>query len=265
MKQLFPQRPTVFGMIHVRALPGTPMYSGEAGLILEKAILEARIYRDAGVDGIIIENMHDTPYLNRTVGPEIVAWMTRVGAAVKAESELGCGVQVLAGANKEAMAVAQAAGLDFIRAEGFVFGHVADEGWMDASAGELLRYRKQIGAEHIRIITDIKKKHSAHALTADVDLVETAKAAAFFRADGVIVTGTSTASPADGDAVKTVQSAVDMPVYVGSGITLENVHEYAHADGLIVGSWVKEKGYWANELDPQRVTALMEKVRKLRG
>ena len=25
------------------------------------------------------------------------------------------------------------------RAEGFVFGHVADEGWIDASAGPLLR------------------------------------------------------------------------------------------------------------------------------
>lgn len=50
-------------------------------------------------------------------------------------------------------------GLDFIRAEGFVFSHVADEGLMNACAGELLRYRKHIGAEHIQIFTDIKKKH----------------------------------------------------------------------------------------------------------
>ena len=46
--------------------------------------------------------------------------------------------------------------MDFIRAEGFIFGHVADEGWMDAQAGELLRYRKNIGAEQIKIFTDIK-------------------------------------------------------------------------------------------------------------
>lgn len=50
-------------------------------------------------------------------------------------------------------------GLDFIRAEGFVFAHVADEGLLNAGAGDLLRYRKQIGAEHVQIFTDIKKKH----------------------------------------------------------------------------------------------------------
>lgn len=56
-------------------------------------------------------------------------------------------------------ACCKCSGLDFIRAEGFVFSHVADEGLMNACAGELLRYRKHIGAEHIQIFTDIKKKH----------------------------------------------------------------------------------------------------------
>jgi predicted TIM-barrel enzyme len=67
--------------------------------------------------------------------------------------------QVLAGANKEALSVALAAGLQFIRAEGFVFSHVADEGFTDAAAGSLLRYRANIRAYNILIFTDIKKKH----------------------------------------------------------------------------------------------------------
>lgn len=66
---------------------------------------------------------------------------------------------MLAGGNKQALAVALAAGFDFIRAEGFVFAHVADEGLMNACAGDLLRYRRLIGADHIKIFTDIKKKH----------------------------------------------------------------------------------------------------------
>lgn len=65
----------------------------------------------------------------------------------------------IAGANKEALAVAMATGGSFIRSEGFVFSHVADEGWMDSCAGELLRYRRSIGAEDVAILTDIKKKH----------------------------------------------------------------------------------------------------------
>src|SRR6185295_17642379 len=109
---------------------------------------------------------------------------------------LPLGVQVLAGANKEALAVAHAAGCQFIRAEGFVFAHVADEGLMpEADAGSLLRYRRAIGAEHIAVLADIKKKHSSHAITADVDLAETAKAAEFFGAEGVVVTGTATGEP----------------------------------------------------------------------
>ena len=66
--------------------------------------------------------------------------------------------------------MALASNLDFIRAESFVFSHVADEGWMDAQAGQLLRYRQKIGAEHIKIYTDIKKKHSAHTVTSDVSI-----------------------------------------------------------------------------------------------
>lgn len=59
----------------------------------------------------------------------------------------------------EALAIAKACSLNFIRAEGFVFSHVADEGFVDGSAGLLLRYRKNIGAEDVLIFTDIKKKH----------------------------------------------------------------------------------------------------------
>jgi predicted TIM-barrel enzyme len=45
----------------------------------------------------------------------------------------------------------------YIRAEGFVFSHVADEGLMNACAGQLLRYRKQLGIEEkVAVFTDIK-------------------------------------------------------------------------------------------------------------
>ena len=104
--------------------------------------------------------MHDLPYLNRKVGPEITAAMSVVANEVKREvKNLPCGIQILAGANKDALAVAKAAGLEFIRAEGFVFSHVADEGIMNSDAGELLRYRKEIGADDVLVFCDIKKKH----------------------------------------------------------------------------------------------------------
>lgn len=57
------------------------------------------------------------------------------------------------------MAVAKAADFQFIRAEGYVFSHIADEGFINACAGTLLRYRRQIDADDILIFADIKKKH----------------------------------------------------------------------------------------------------------
>lgn len=258
-KDLFPARTSLIAMIHVRALPGTPAYSGEDSLILEKALEEARIYRNAGVHGIMLENMHDTPYVRSRVGPEVTAFMAVVASQVKKESGLPCGVQVLAGANREAFAVAKAANLDFVRCEGFVFAHVADEGLLQSDAGELLRYRKQINADNILVFTDIKKKHSSHAITADIDLGETAKAAGFFRSDGLIVTGTSTGKAAAPRDLQAVKAASKLPVLIGSGITADNVQDYAgQADALIVGSSLKKGGHWAEEVDPDRVSALVQ-------
>lgn len=136
--------------------------------------------------------MHDIPYVqSKHFGPEVVATLTRCALAVKSvlPKEMICGLQILALGNKEALAVSKIANLDFIRAEGFVFSHVADEGFTDACAGELLRYRSQIDAKDIKVYTDIKKKHSAHSITSDVSLLETAHAAEYFLSDGIIITG----------------------------------------------------------------------------
>ncbi|XP_069649649.1 uncharacterized protein F13E9.13, mitochondrial isoform X1 [Haliaeetus albicilla] len=226
----------VVGVVHVGALPGTPRSSLPLTQIIDQACQEAEAYKDAGVDGLIVENMHDLPY---TVcpGPEVTAAMTVISAAVRQTCpHLALGVQILCAANQQAVAVALAAGLDFIRAEGFVFSHVADEGIINACAGNLLRYRKQVGAENIQIFADIKKKHSAHALTADVSVAETASAAELFLADGVVLTGTATGLPADPQELKEVKHAVKIPVLIGSGVTLENVRNYLDANALIIAS-----------------------------
>jgi membrane complex biogenesis BtpA family protein len=256
----------IIAMVHVGALPGTPRYAGSLKAVVERAREEALRYRDAGVDMLAIENMHDVPYCRGAVGPEITAAMAVIGHEVKQATGLRCGIQILAGANREAMGAAVAAGLDFVRAEGYVFAHVADEGILEGCAADLLRYRRQLGADDVLVITDIKKKHSSHALTADVDIVETAHAAEFFASDGVIVTGTATGHAADLDEVRSVAAVVKLPVLVGSGVTLENVQDYLQcADALIVGSYLKEGGSWEGAVSLERTKAFMAKVREGRG
>ncbi|MBI9030819.1 BtpA/SgcQ family protein [bacterium] len=249
---------TLIGMLHVQALPGTPKNYLSMPEIIDFSCREAEIFVNNGIYTLIIENMHDIPYLNSKVGPEITSAMAIIAYELKKRFSLTLGIQILAGANKEALATALCSGADFIRAEGFVFSHVADEGMMNSCAGELLRYRKAMGAEHVKIITDIKKKHSAHAITADVDIRETAKAAQFFAADGVIITGASTGLSADLEELKSVKKSVDIPVLIGSGINEKNLISYLeYADGLIIGSYFKENGYWANELSLSRIKKIV--------
>ncbi|MFA5327765.1 MAG: BtpA/SgcQ family protein [Prolixibacteraceae bacterium] len=255
----------IIGMVHVEALPGTPRHSKPIELIVSESVKEAILLQNYGVDAILIENMHDVPYLKINVGPEIIAGMTAVAVELRKRIQVPVGIQILAGANKAALAVAQAAKLNFIRAEGFVFAHIADEGFMESCAGELLRYRKQIGAENIQIFTDVQKKHSSHAITADLSLKEHVETSEYFRSDGVIITGTSTGREALVDDVRIAQQSTNLPVIIGSGITLNNIDKYWNlADAFIVGSWLKHEGLWKNPVSESRVRELMNKVNDLR-
>src|ERR1700733_1737323 len=105
----------LIGVIHVGALPGTPASRQSIGEIAEHCAIEARAYKAAGFHGLAIENTHDRPYLKGSAGPEIVAGMAVIGAEVRRATGLPLGVQILAGSNMAAIAVAHACGASFVR------------------------------------------------------------------------------------------------------------------------------------------------------
>lgn len=258
------QGKTIIGMVHTLASPSTPNYNNSCIDIIQKAVNEAKVYEESGFDAILIENMHDIPYLNRNVSPEVIAIMSAVSTQIKQHVNIPVGIQVLAGANKAALAIALACNLDFIRAEGFVFGHMADEGWMNSDAGELLRYRKQIGAEHVQVFTDIMKKHSSHQVTADLQLNDWIEAASFFKSDGIIITGSSTGKEADHAQVEQASKLTQLPVLIGSGINADNIENYwEFADAFIVGSSIKKDGIWSNDICNKRIKKLTQKIAEL--
>jgi len=191
--------------------------------------------------------------------------MSIIAREIKVRTKLPVGMQILAGANKEAIAATHSAGIDFIRVEGFVFAHVADEGIIESNAGELLRYKKQIGAENILIFTDIKKKYSSHAITSDVTIEETAHAAEFFLSNGLIVTGIATGKEVDSTDLIKVKKNSNLPTVIGSGVTIKNVEKYFNnCDAMIIGSYFKRNGNWKNKVDGKRIEQFMLNVKKLR-
>jgi predicted TIM-barrel enzyme len=55
----------VVAMVHLPALPGSPRASLSPREIARHAVEEARALAADGFDAILIENMHDAPYLLR--------------------------------------------------------------------------------------------------------------------------------------------------------------------------------------------------------
>lgn len=260
---MFGRKCAIIGVVHVHPLPGAAGF-GSMDELVEHALREARMYMNGDVDALLVENTHDVPYLKGRVEPETQAAVTVIAQAVKRECNLPLGVQILAGANLESLGVAVACQLDFIRVEGYVYAHVGDEGIHEATAAQLIRRRAALRADHIKIFADIKKKHSAHAITGDVSLSETAHDAEFCKVDGVIVSGIATGRPPHPDDVAAVKAAVSTAsVLVGSGVTADNVQAFMpHADALIVGSSMKAGGYWGNDVDAERVRQFMKAARE---
>jgi membrane complex biogenesis BtpA family protein len=188
--------------------------------------------------------------------------MANVAREIRNRFEGPIGLQMLEAANETALEIAEHADLDFLRVEGYVFAHVGGAGLIEGCAGKLLRRRKELGCEHIKVFGDVKKKHCSHALTGDLGILDEVKQAEFFLVDGVVVTGARTAEPPDLEELRSVKKTAKVPVLIGSGMTHENIKSYFPlADGFIVGSTFREGGQFLGTLDPARLGVFMKAFR----
>jgi len=260
-----PDKPLA-AMIGLLPLPGSPQYGGDDVRIVERALEDLEFYRAAGADVIVLENSHDVPYIKPPL-PEAAADLAEHIAHECRNRFAGpIGIQMLEAANEMAFLIARRAGLDFLRVEGYVFAHVGTAGIIEGSAGKLQRLRAGENAGGIRFFGDIKKKHCAHALTGDLDIVDELRQAEFCLVDGVIVTGSRTGSAPDPAEVRRVHEAASVPVWIGSGMTPSNIGNYIQiSDGYIVGSTFRENGEFLGELQPDRLEEFMRAFREARG
>ena len=246
-------------MIAVLPLPGSPLYEGDDQNVMDQALADLEIYQQAGVDSILFENDHDLPYIQPPLDEKGIFLMTKIVNEARKRFDGPIGIQMLEAANLTSLEIAAEADLDYIRVEAFVFAHVGGSGIINGSAGKILRRRKELRAEHIKVFADVKKKHGSHSLTIDLDIKDEIMQAEFFLADGVIVTSQFTGiNPDKNDLIK-AKSATKLPVLIGSGMTAENIQEYLPlADGFIVGSYFRRGGKFLETLDPERLHQFMD-------
>lgn len=265
--RIFGKSVAIIGDIHCPPFPGTPRYGDESlDEIIEHVLRDAHAYATGGVDGVIVENHGDIPFLPpEELGPEIVAAMSVVARAVRLELKIPVGINLLANNAIGAIAVAKASGAEFIRVNQWVNAYVSNEGLMEGKSAQVLRYRRLVGAERVSVFADVHVKHGSHSIVNDRPIAEQAGDVEFFEADVAIATGNRTGDQVPRSEIEAIRSGTTLPTIAGSGITVENAGELLPMlDGAIVGSSLKKGGVWWNDVEVAKVKALMDIIHKIR-
>jgi len=249
----------VFGMVHLRALPGAPLYDSSMDRVIDAALADARAICDGGAAGMVFENFGDRPFLRGRVAAETVAAMTRVISEVARAIHLPFGVNVLRNDARSALAIAASTGAAFIRVNVHTGVMFTDQGVIEGEAAETLRMRASL-APHVLIFADHLVKHATPP--PDVDAVQSAKDLRLRGlADVVIVSGSETGAAADPERLAMLRDAIDAPLLIGSGLTAANAATYANADGAIAGTSIKRDGDVDAPVDVRRVEDLVKAFR----
>lgn len=256
------QSPHFVGTIHLPPLPGSVRGGTAADLpaILDRARRDAATYAEGGATGLIVENFGDVPFGRGRVEAQTVAAMTLATEAVRRETGLPTGVNVLRNDVLSAVAIAAMTGARFVRANIYVGAAVTDQGLIEGQADEVQALIRRFGAD-VQVWADVDVKHAAPLAPRPIaDLAEDAVERGL--ASAVIVTGRATGQPATDGDLHAVRAAVGRtPLYVGSGVTAATIADILQiADGVIVGTAAKVDGIVTNPVDLARVRALIRHI-----
>lgn len=262
LKEMSGQPKTIIGMVHLPALPGTPLYDAAGGMqaIRDWAKRDLLALQEGGIHAVMFCNENDRPYrLDADVASPTA--MADVVATLRSELSVPFGVNILWDP-MATLAVAAATGAAFCR-EIFTGAFAGDFGVWVRSAGDSARYRRQIGAENVRMMFNINAEFAQQL--APRPIADVAKSVAFSSSpDAILMSGPITSQAASASALAEVAEAVKstgVPVLVNTGFKAGNAKELLqYADGAVVGSSLKVDGVTWNPVETSRVRELMAVV-----
>ncbi|MFP5479322.1 MAG: BtpA/SgcQ family protein [Alphaproteobacteria bacterium] len=263
-EQVFGRRKPVIAMVHLGAMPGTPLHDAAGGVqaILDGARADLDALQAAGVDAVMFGNENDRPY-ELKVDTASTATMAYVIGRLRDRITVPFGVNVLWDP-MATMALAAATGAAFVR-EIFTGTYASDMGLWAPDAGAARRYGARLGAD----VATLYNVSAEFAGSLDPrPLPDRARSAVFSSIpDAVLVSGAITGEAArmeDLEAVKRILPAT--PVLANTGVKHATVAEVLRiADGCIVGSALKHGGDTWAAVDPERAKDFMDRARAARG
>ncbi|MFN8622510.1 MAG: BtpA/SgcQ family protein [Chloroflexota bacterium] len=264
-QRVFGDRKPIIAMVHLGALPGTPLHDAAGGVegILAAARADLRALQAAGVDAVMFGNENDRPY-ELQVDIASTATMGYVIGRLRDEITVPFGVNVLWDP-MSTLALAAATGAAFVR-EIFTGTYASDMGIWAPDAGKARRYAARIGAGDVATLYNVSAEF-AHSLDAR-SLPDRARSAVMSAIpDAVLVSGVITGEAAAMSDIESVKRVLPTtPVLANTGIKHATIAEVLKiADGVIVGSALKVDGDTWNPVDPERAKDFMDRARAARG
>ena len=254
----------VIAMVHLGALPGTPLHDGEGGLeaLVSGAAQDLTALQSAGVDAVMFGNENDRPY-ELSVDTASTATMAYVIGRLRGQITVPFGVNVLWDP-QSTIALAAATGAAFCR-EIFTGTYASDMGHWAPDAGAALRYRKRLGRDDLLMLYNVSAEF-ADSLDRR-PLPDRARAAVGSSGpDAVLVSGQISGEAARMEDLEAVKAVLpDTPVLANTGGKQATIAEVMRvADGCIVGSSLKVEGETWNPEDPERARDFMERAKAAR-
>jgi len=265
IQEIFQVSKPIIGMLHLPPLLGSPNYDYSKTLddLVEIALKDVKALINGGVDGILISNENDVPYLLK-VGPETIASFTYIVSKLKGDLTVPFGIDVLWGNAKASYAIAKSVGARFVRT--LLTGvHAGDLGLINTYGAEVMRYRKFIRADDIKTFIYLNPEMSAPLAQRPLHIV--ARTVSWLSiADAFCVSGPMPGMPPELDLVKRIKKEVPaVAVIANTGMNKENIEKYLKVvDGAIVGTGFKIGNITLNPVDENRVKEFMEIVKRIR-
>ena len=227
----------VYGVVHLQSLPGSPSNRISLDEIIDLAQEDVNNLIFGGVDGIIIENFGDTPFVIDDISKRTLASFTTVVENLSIERDIKVGINVL---------------------NNTMF---TDQGIIEGKSHEINQFKSTLN-NVVEIYADVFVKHAVPAPGSKIEnhakeLIDRAGA------DVVIVTGDGTGHEINMDDLEKVRNIVpEGKLAIGSGVNATNVGAYQDlADILIVGTSFKFDNIVSKKVDINRVEEIVRKVK----
>lgn len=261
-KEMFSVEKPIIALLHLRALPGDPLYGGDMEAVYRQARADLEALQDGGVDGVLIANEFSLPYQLKA-DPVTVGAMGYLVGRLKEHIRVPFGVNVVLNP-LASLELAAATGAYFIRSA-FTGAYMGESGIVNTDVAAIARRRKALGLENLKMLYKVNPESDAYLVERDIRTVT--KSIIFSCApDGLCVSGASAGSETRTDIMAEVKAAAgDVPVFCNTGCNAATaVEKLSCADGACVGTTFKTDGKFENNVDPERVVEFMNILREFR-